>query len=82
MESITVLTILFVVSIILLVVFFFTSGRNAVWGGAILGLFIGLGVGLVRGDMLNSIMWGVSIGTFLGFAAELLGKVGDSFKKD
>ncbi len=67
-------------SVILLAGSFF-MGRNAVWGAATLGLLIGLGVGLVRGDLLNSIMWGVSIGTFAGFGAELLGKVGDSILK-
>ena len=76
METSNVPVILTVGSIILLAVFFF-AGRNAVWGGATLGLVIGLVVGLVKGDLLNMIIWGISIGTFAGFAAELLGRLGD-----
>ena len=63
----TIPIILTVGSVILLSVFFFTGRRIAVWGGATLGLIIGVVVGLVRGDLANSVMWGVSIGTFAGF---------------
>jgi len=77
----TIPIILTVGSVILLSVFFFTGRRIAVWGGATLGLIIGVVVGLVRGDLANSVMWGVSIGTFAGFGAELLGRVRDLLRK-
>ena len=70
-----------VVSGILLVGSFF-MGRNAVWDGTTLGLIMDLGFGLLKGDLLYSVVWGVSIGTFTGFAAELLGRAGGLLKKE
>ena len=61
---------------------FFIRGRNAVWGGATIGLIVGIIVSLV-GDGFNwSIIWkGIVIGALLGLVAELLGKLSDRLKR-
>ena len=69
------LPILTGISVVSLLLFF--KGPNAVWGGATFGVIIGLIVGWIRGDLVNGLMWGFSIGTLAGVGAELLGKVGD-----
>lgn len=81
MEGVSVPGFLTVGSIVLLAVYFFTQGPSAVWGGATIGLVIGLVVGLVKGDLGNAVMWGFSIGTFSGFAAEVLGWAGGLLKR-
>jgi hypothetical protein len=63
---------LVVVALILL--FLHWKGPNAVWGGATLGLIVGLIIALVRGD------WGIlalsfSIGTFVGTFFEWVGRI-------
>jgi len=73
-------TILIVISVILLVLFFF-GRRNAVWGGATFGLVVGIIVGLIMRDFLNVLKWGFVIGTLAGFGAELLGMFGDFLKR-
>jgi hypothetical protein len=65
-------TVLAVIAAILLVLHW--KGPNAVWGGATLGLIVGLVVALVKGD------WGLlalifAIGTFAGTIFEWIGRL-------
>jgi len=65
-------TIMTVVAIILLVLHW--KGPNAVWGGATLGVIVGLIVALVTGD------WGrlaliFAVGTFSGTFFEWIGRL-------
>ncbi len=60
---------------IVLVIFYFRRGRNAVWGGLTLGIIIGLVVMIFKGYDIFLIMKIGSMGTILGFITELLGKL-------
>ena len=64
--------ILAIIAGVLLIIFW--GGRNAVWGGATLGVIVGLIVAVVSGD------WGLlalifAIGTFAGTFFELIGRL-------
>ena len=50
--------------------------RSAIWGGATLGLIVGIILGFVQGDFSN-ILWTIIIGALIGFAAEILSKIVD-----
>ena len=60
---------------IVLVIFYFRRGRNAVWGGLTLGIIIGLVVMIFKGYDIFLIVKIGSMGTILGFITELLGKL-------
>lgn len=47
--------------------------RSPIWGGATLGLFIGLLVGFFRESYWQTVLYGVGIGAAFGVAANLLG---------
>lgn len=88
---ISVWTILGIVSIILLIIYWGgfgpKFGPSAVWGGLTLGLIIGFIVAifyLFKGNGFNwfIVIKGVMLGVMLGFIAELLGMVSDSVKRD
>lgn len=83
-------TILGIISIVLLIVYWGGSGRkfgpNAVWGGLTLGLIIGFIVAIFSVFKETGFNWiiigkGGILGTMLGFAAELLGSVSSYIKK-
>ena len=83
MENFDVWKIFGIIAIILLVVF--CRKRNAVWGGFTIGIIIGFIVALFsvfRGDGFDwyIIGKGGTVGVFLGFLAEALGKVSDYLK--
>jgi len=68
----TILSIIAVVSLIV----FFARGPNAIWGGATVGLIIGVIVALVRDGFEWSTIWkGIVIGIILGAIAEMLGRL-------
>lgn len=72
-------TILSVISLILLAIYW--NSRNAVWGGLTLGIIVG-----VLWKIFDGIDWYVivkvtTVGTLLGFGAELLGILSDYLKK-
>jgi hypothetical protein len=56
------------------------DNRSPIWGGATLGLIVGVILGFIYGNFTN-ILWAVLIGALLGFGADLLGKFGDKLKK-
>ena len=71
--------------IVAVLLLFFFRGRNAVWGGFTAGLVLGLGLAIFfvfRGEGFEWSTLGKSaiIGTLIGFAAELLGKLGNRLK--
>lgn len=77
-------TILGIISIVLLIAFWWT--RNAVWGSLTIGVFIGLIVVAVFAFKGQGFSWQIVkkaaiIGTITGFLAELLGMFGDYIKK-
>jgi hypothetical protein len=73
-----VITIMVVVAVILLVLYW-GKGRNAVWGGATLGIIVGLITALITGSwrLLGLIF---AIGTFVGTFADWLGRLSDWLK--
>lgn len=86
MLNLNVWIILGIISIILLIFYFHSKRRNAVWGGFTLGLIIGFIIAIFlyfQGDgfIWYAIVKGAIAGTILGFIAELLGMVGDLIKK-
>ena len=71
--------------IVAVLLLFFFRGRNAVWGGFTAGLVGGLGLAtffVFRGEGFEWSILGKSaiIGTLVGFATELLGKLGNRLK--
>ena len=73
--------VLGVITVILLVTYFRKRG-NAVWGGATLGVIVGLIIAVFlafagRGFDWHVIVRAITVGTIAGFIAELLGAIGD-----
>jgi Na+/proline symporter len=84
MTDINIWTILGIITIVLLILFW--RKRNAVWGGLTIGIIIGIIVALFYLFKGNGFNWfvigkGAIAGTMLGFVAELLGKISDLIKK-
>jgi len=78
-------TILTIISGILLILYF-SSGRNSVWGGLTLGIIIGLIAVLIfvfRGNGFDWYIIGEAaiIGTLAGFIADLLGRLSDYLRR-
>lgn len=67
-----------IVAGVLLIVFW--RGRNAVWGGATIGVIVGLILALVKGNW-NLLALSFAIGTFVGLFAEGLGRLSDKLKR-
>lgn len=74
MDLILILNILFVVVIIMLILTW--SKRSAVWGGATIGLVIGIIAGIFTGDIFFGGKTGLTIGGLLGFGSEVFGAIG------
>ena len=72
-------TILAVVALILLAMYW--SRRNAVWGGLTLGIIIGVVWKFFGATDWYIVVKVATVGTLLGFGAELLGVVSDRLKK-
>ena len=73
-------------TIAVIVLLLYWRTKNAVWGGLIIGLIIGIVFSIVLIFSGSAFDWyilgkGAIIGTLLGFAAELLGKLSDFLKK-
>lgn len=84
MLDINIWTILGVIAIVLLIVFW--RKRSAVWGGLTIGIFIGFIIALVflfKGSGFNwSIIGkGAVLGVIAGFITELLGMISDFIRK-
>jgi hypothetical protein len=78
METVTWI-IIGIATLILLAIYW--GRKNAVWGGFTIGIIIGLIMMLFSGFNLYVIGKGAALGTLIGFAAELLGKVSDFIKR-
>jgi len=81
---INIWTILGVITIILLIIFW--NKKGAVWGGLTIGVIVGFIVVifyLLKGNGFNwaFIGKGAVLGTIAGFFSELLGKISNSIKK-
>jgi len=84
MLNFVIWVILGIIVIILLLIYW--RNRNAVWGGLTIGIILGLIVAIFyifRGHGFNwSIIGkGATLGTMIGFGAELLGKISDFIRK-
>lgn len=53
------------------------DNRSAVWGGATLGLFVGLILGFFVGDYWMTVLYAVVVGAATGVVANFLGWLGD-----
>jgi len=76
--------VLGVIAAILLIINF-RKGQNSVWGGLSLGIIIGFIIAIVLAFMGKGFNWFVilktiTIGTIVGFLADLLGKVPKLFR--
>lgn len=61
---------------------YFFRGRNAVWGGATIGVLVGVVVAFTRpGFDWEVIGHSAVIGAFVGLVAEFLGAIGDDLKR-
>ena len=85
MPSINIWTILGVIAIILLIIFW--KKRNAVWGGLTIGIVIGAIIAVVHLIKGSGFSWfivgkGAVLGTIAGSAAELLGMISNFIKKN
>jgi len=75
----TFLSILAVVALLA----FFSTGANAVWGGAKLGLIVGIIVAAVRDGFDWPIVWkAIVIGTLCGVVAEVMSKMGEGMARN
>ncbi len=79
-------TILGIISVVLLLAFFFRPRRNAVWGGLTIGITVGLIAAIVfvfkgHGFDRQIVKKCAISGTIIGFFAELLGMGTDYLKK-
>lgn len=72
-------TILVIIALVLLAKYW--GSRNAVWGGLTLGIIIGLIWKFVGGTDWYILVKVATVGTLLGFGAELLGMLSDRLKK-
>ncbi len=73
-----------IVSVALLIIFWLK--RNAVWGGLMIGIAVGIIITLFYLFKGNKFDWfilgkGAIVGIILGFIAELLGKISDKIRK-
>lgn len=78
MEILNIWTILGVVTIILLAVYW--GSRNAVWGGFTIGIIVGLFIAIFSNFDWWIVGKSATLGTIIGFAAELLGKISDKMR--
>lgn len=84
MSNINIWTILGVITIVLLIIFW--RKRSAVWGGLTIGAIISFIVAIVYLFKGNGFNWsivgkGAVLGTMAGFIAELLGMISDFIRK-
>ncbi|TSC93964.1 MAG: Uncharacterized protein CEN91_50 [Candidatus Berkelbacteria bacterium Licking1014_85] len=84
MTNINIWTILGVITIALLIIFW--RKRNAVWGGLTISVIISLVIAIVYLFKGNGFNWsiigkGTVLGTIAGFVAELLGMISDFIRK-
>jgi len=71
-------TITTIVAIVLLALHW--GGRNAVWGGATLGLVVGFIAALVTKDW-SRLMLFIALGTFVGTFFEWIGRIANKLKR-
>ena len=79
MENINIWTILGIVSVVLLAAYF--KPRNSVWGGFTAGIIIGVIIAMFFDFSWYVIGKSAVVGTFLGFGADLLGRLSDKIRK-
>ena len=65
---------------IVLLVFYWNRG-SPVWGGFTIGAIVGLMFALISGFQWNLVLDWAALGTWMGFAAELLGKLSGFIKR-
>ena len=75
----TIWIILGAASLILLA--FYWNTRNAVWGGLIAGIIIGVLWKFIGGTDWYIVFKATTVATLLGFGAELLGMLSDYLKR-
>jgi len=57
------------------------QGRSAIWGGATLGLIVGVILGCFVGKFWTTLAYAVLVGAGVGMVAEVLGRVGDALRR-
>jgi len=73
-----VLTVIAAISMVV----FFMRGPNAVWGGATLGIVVGIIIAIFGDGFDWSIIWkAIVVGTLAGVVAELLGEMSTRLKR-
>ena len=74
------LNILLLIGVGALILSFFTQRKSAIWGGATIGLIVGVILSIIQGDFSN-ILRAALIGADVGLSAEILGLIGDRLKR-
>lgn len=74
-----ILNIFLLFGAVALIYSFLATKRSAIWGGATLGLVVGIILGIINKDFSN-IFRSILIGADVGLAAELLGLFGNWLK--
>lgn len=74
-----ILNIFLVLGVLALIYSFVATERSAIWGGATLGLIVGIIIGIFNKDFSN-IFRAILIGADVGLAAEILGFLGDRLR--
>lgn len=74
------MNIFLIIGAVSLILSFFTQRRAAIWGGATMGLIIGVILGIFKGDF-SDILRIALIGADVGLIAEILGLLGDNLKR-
>ena len=57
------------------------KGRWAIWGGAVLGLFVGLVLSFFIGSYWHTVLYSVSVGMAARVAAEAVGWLSDELRR-
>jgi hypothetical protein len=71
--------ILTIIAVILMVISFVRK-QNAIWGGATIGLIVGVIIAMIKNFNWSITYKAVVIGILVGFIADLLGMLGDFLK--
>jgi len=75
-----ILNVFILLGFVLLAISFFIQGRSTIWGGATLGLLVGIVIGIIKHDF-SDILRAISIGADVGFFTIILSWVGSLLKR-
>lgn len=75
-----ILNVFLIIGVICLIISLFVESRSAVWGGATLGLIIGVVVGFIKSDFSDTLRYAL-ISADLGLLANVLSWIGNRLQR-